>query len=136
MLIGELADAAGVTSQAIRFYERKGLLPNAERGANGYRVYDESTLTRLRFVNVAQTAGLTLSEIGSIIDLRDDGTVPCAHVTALIDTKLDDVRTRIRHLSALQAELEALLEHSRQLDPADCADDDICHILTSPSKDT
>lgn len=136
MLIGELADAAGVTSQAIRFYERKGLLPNAERGANGYRVYDESTLTRLRFVNVAQTAGLTLSEIGSIIDLRDDGTVPCAHVTALIDTKLDDVRTRIRHLAALQAELEALLEHSRQLDPADCADDDICHILTSPSKDT
>jgi len=76
VLIGELADAAGVTSQAVRFYERKGLLPNAERGANGYRVYDESTLTRLRFVNVAQAAGLTLSEIGSILDLRDDGTVP------------------------------------------------------------
>lgn len=132
MLIGELADAAGVTSQAIRFYERKGLLLHAERGANGYRVYDDSTLTRLRFINVAQAAGLTLSEIRSIIDLRDDGTVPCAHVVALIDSKLADVRARIRNLAALQEEFEALLEHSQLLDPADCADDDICHILTTP----
>ena len=132
MLIGELADAAGVTSQAVRFYERKGLLPEAERGANGYRVYDESTLARLRFIDVAQAAGLTLSEIRSIIDLRDDGTVPCAHVATLIDSKIADVRARIAHLAALQAELEALLERSRLLDPADCADDDICHILTTP----
>ncbi|GAB2731129.1 heavy metal-responsive transcriptional regulator [Nocardioides pakistanensis] len=136
LLIGELADAAGVTSQAVRFYERKGLLPEAERGANGYRVYDESTIARLRFINLAQAAGLTLSEIRSIIELRDDGTVPCAHVVTLIDSKLSDVRARIRHLAALQGELEALLEHSRLLDPADCADDEICHILTSPSKRT
>ena len=45
-------------------------------------------------------------------------------------TKLVEVRARIRHLAALQAELEGLLQHSRLLDPADCADDDICHILT------
>ncbi|WP_447925998.1 heavy metal-responsive transcriptional regulator [Georgenia muralis] len=135
MLIGELAEAVGVTSQTVRFYERKGLLPDAERGANGYRVYDDSTLTRLRFINVAQAAGLTLSEIRSIIDLRDDGTVPCAHVATLIDTKLADVRTRIRHLAALQAELEAIREHSHLLDPADCTDNDICHILSSAPKD-
>ena len=133
MLIGELADAVGVTSQTIRFYERKGLLPDAERGANGYRIYDESTIARLRFINVAQAAGLTLSEIRGIIDLRDAGTVPCTHVVALIDSKLADVRARIRRLSALQAELEALLDHSHLLDPAACADDDICHILSSPT---
>ena len=77
MLIGEVADAVGMTTQAIRFYERKGLLPDAERGANGYRVYDEALLTRLRFITVAQAAGLTLAEIRSIIDLRDKGSVPC-----------------------------------------------------------
>jgi DNA-binding transcriptional MerR regulator len=134
MLIGELAETVGLPTQTIRFYERKGLLCAPERGANGYRQYDESTLTRLRFINVAQAAGLTLSEIRSIIDLRDDGTVPCAHVTALMDSKLSEVRSRITRLAALQAELEGLLERSALLDPGDCADDDICHILTSPKE--
>lgn len=132
MLIGELADAVGGTSQAIRFYERRGLLPDAARGANGYRVYDGSTLNRLRFINEAQAPGLTLADIRSIIDLRDEGTVPCAHVVTLIDSKLADVRTRIRQLAALQAELETLLERSRLLDPADCEEDDICHVLSAP----
>lgn len=132
MLIGELADAADLPSQTIRFYERKGLLPPPERRANGYRTYDESTLTRLHFVQTAQAAGLTLAEIGSIIDLRDDGTVPCAHVAALIRSKRADVRARIKNLAVLEAELEGVIARSRRLDPADCTDADICHILSAP----
>ena len=132
MLIGELAGTAGVPSQTLRFYERKGLLPQPGRGANGYRVYDESTLTRLHFIKVAQAAGLTLAEIRSIIVLRIDGTTPCKHVAALLDDKLTDVRQRIRHLAALQTELEALIERSHLFDPADCADADICQILSAP----
>lgn len=130
MLIGQLADTVGVTSQTIRFYERRGLLPDPERADNGYRIYDESTLARLRFINAAQAAGLTLSEIRSIIDLRDDGTAPCAHVVALIERKLAEVRARITHLTELQSELETLREHSLLLDPADCTDAAVCHVLT------
>ncbi|SDY92915.1 DNA-binding transcriptional regulator, MerR family [Modestobacter sp. DSM 44400] len=129
MLIGELAGAAGLPSQTIRFYERRGLLPEPERGANGYRTYDESTLTRLNFIHSAQAAGLSLAEIGSIIDLRDDGNVPCTHVASLIDSKLADVRARIRTLDVLEAELEKVIARSHRLDPADCTDADICHIL-------
>ncbi len=132
MLIGELADAAGLPSQTIRFYERKGLLPAPERGSNGYRTYDASTLTRLHFVQTAQAAGLTLAEIGSVIDLRDDGNVPCAHVATLIHNKLDDVRGRISDLTILEAELKDLIERGHHLDPADCTDADICHILSAP----
>ncbi len=132
MLIGEVADAVGVPAQTIRFYERKGLLPSPERGANGYRHYDEATLARLRFVQAAQASGLTLAEIGSIVDLRDEGNVPCAHVATLIHSKVEDVRARIRDLTVLQAELEGLIERSHRLDPADCTDADICHILSSP----
>lgn len=132
MLIGELADAAGLPSQTIRFYERKGLLPAPARAANGYRTYDASTLARLHFVQTAQAAGLTLAEIGSIIDLRDDGSVPCAHVGSLIHHKVDEVRGRIRDLVALEGELEGLVERSHRLDPADCTDADICHILATP----
>ena len=132
MLIGELADTVGLPSQTIRFYERRGLLPEPERGANGYRIYDEFTLTRLNFVRTAQAAGLTLAEIGSIIDLRADGNVPCTHVASLIDSKLADVRARISDLTILETELKDLIERGHRLDPADCTDADICHILSAP----
>ena len=131
MLIGELANAVGLPSQTIRFYERRGLLPAPERGANGYRTYNESSLARLRFVQTAQAAGLTLAEIGTIIDLRDDGNVPCTHVAILIHSKLADVRARIRDLALLETELDGLIERSHRLDPDDCTDTDICHILTA-----
>ena len=132
MRIGELADTVGLPTQNIRFYEREGLLPAPERGANGYRIYDESTLTRLDFINHAQAAGLTLAEISSIIDIRDDGNAPCTHVASLVDSKLTTVRARIRDLAVLEAELKDLLERSHHLDPADCTDADICHILSMP----
>jgi len=131
MLIGELADAVGLPSQTIRFYERRGLLREPGRGPNRYRVYDRSTLTRLNFIRSAQAAGLTLAEIGSIIDLREDGTIPCTHVAGLIDNKIADVRARISDLTVLKLELEGLIERSKRLDPADCTDADVCQILAA-----
>lgn len=108
MRIGEVADAAGLATQTIRFYERKGLLPRPRRGPNGYRDYDASMLVRLRFIRTAQTAGLTLVEIASIIGLRDDGFTPCTHVQSLLLTKLHDVKARQRELVAVEAELGSL----------------------------
>lgn len=130
MLIGEVAESAGVPSQTIRFYEREGLLPPASRGGNGYRLYDETTLSRLRFIRAAQSAGLTLAEIRSIVDVRDAGDVPCGHVTALLRGRLDAVVARVHELETLASELELLLERSQSLDPGDCTDADICHILS------
>ncbi|WP_291379388.1 heavy metal-responsive transcriptional regulator [Demequina sp.] len=129
MLIGELSHAVGVTSQTIRFYEREGLLPAPRRTANGYRTYDDSSVSRVLFIRGAQSAGLTLAEIGSVIDLRDVGRVPCTHVVALLGGKLDSVRARQAELRMLEAELERLVARSRILDPADCSDASVCHIL-------
>jgi len=129
MRIGEVAEAACVPAHTIRFYERKGLLPHPRRGPNGYRAYDASTLNRLRFIRGAQAAGLTLVEIASILDLRGEGAVPCAHVQTLLSTKLHDVQARQRELAVLEAELEELISHSHDLDPADCTDQQICHII-------
>jgi MerR family mercuric resistance operon transcriptional regulator len=131
MLIGELAEAVRLPSQTIRFYERKALLPEPSRGANGYRIYDESTITRVTFIRAAQSASLTLAEIRSIINLRDDGHVPCTHVSNLIDGKLADVRRRMSELATMETELKQLLDRSQRLDPADCSDADICHILSA-----
>ncbi len=129
MLIGELADAVGLPARTVRFYERRGLLPQPHRAPNGYRVYDDAALARLRFIRSTQAAGLTLAEIKSIMEIRDSGAAPCTHVDALLDTKLADVRQRSEQLAALEHELEQLVERSRQLDPADCTEGDICHIL-------
>ena len=131
MLIGQLADTLGVVPETIRFYERRGLLPEPRRARNGYRVYDESTLGRGRFIRTAQAAGLTLAEIASIINIRDHGTAPCTHVGGLLETKLDEVQERRRQLAALEDELEQLVKRSHQLDPGDCTDTDICHILNT-----
>jgi len=131
MRIGEVADAVGVPTQTIRFYEREGLLPAPRRGPNGYREYDGSTLNQLRFIRGAQSAGLSLVEIASILDLRGEGAVPCEHVQSLLATKMHDVQARQRELAALESELEDLLSRSHDLDPADCTDQQICHIITA-----
>ncbi len=131
MLIGQVADALGIPTRTIRFYERKGLLPEPQRADNGYRVYDNTTLARLGFIRSAQAAGLTLAEIASIIHVRDDGTPPCSHVDALLETKLADVRGRRRHLAELESELVQLLDRSSHLDPADCTAGEICHIFSN-----
>ena len=129
MLIGELAAAVGVPPETVRFYERRKLLPEPERASNGYRRYGQATVLRLQFIRAAQSAELTLAEIRRIIDLRDEGKTPCSHVVDLLETKLEGVQLRQRQLAVLEAELDRLLHRSRSLDPADCGDDNVCHIL-------
>lgn len=130
MLIGELAKRVDLPSQTIRFYERSGLLPTPPRAANGYRSYEDSAVTRVRFIRAAQAAGLTLVQIRGIVELRDQGQAPCAHVAQLVDRKLVEVQRRMSELATLQKELEQLADRGRRLDPADCTDTDTCHILT------
>lgn len=129
MRIGEVADTAGVPTQTIRFYERRGLLPQPPRGPNRYREYDSSILTRLAFIRSGQAAGLTLVEVASILDVRRDGAVPCAHAHALLLTKLEDLQVRQRELAELEVELEGLISRSHRLDPADCTEAQICHVI-------
>ena len=132
MRIGEVAEAVGVPTATIRFYERKGLLPQPHRGPNGYREYDDSTLTTLAFIRNAQAAGLTLVEIATILDLRREGATPCGHVQDLLAAKLLDVQQRQCELATLEAELGHLISLSDRLDPADCSDEAICHIIAPP----
>src|SRR5262245_47227835 len=105
--IGELARRAGVTAKALRFYERKGVLPQARRAPNGYRLYGAEVVALLLFIRQASRLGLTLAEIKDIVAIRHGGRPPCTHVRRLLldkatelDRKLEDlldVRRRIRH---------------------------------------
>jgi MerR family transcriptional regulator, copper efflux regulator len=76
MRIGELAEQAGISTKAIRYYEQIGILTPPARTASGYRSYDQVALGRLGSVRAAQAVGLTLGEIRQIIAFRDNGQAP------------------------------------------------------------
>jgi MerR family transcriptional regulator, copper efflux regulator len=129
MRIGELADQAGISTKAIRYYEQVGILPPPARTTSGYRAYDHTALGRLEFVRAAQALGLTLGEIRQIIAFRDDGHAPCAHVTALVRRRAAELECRIAELQQLRGELQQLAERAATLDPKQCTPERVCHII-------
>jgi MerR family transcriptional regulator, copper efflux regulator len=130
MRIGELAEQAGISTKAIRYYEQIGILAPPARTPSGYRAYDEAALGRLGFVRAAQAVGLTLGEIRQIIAFRDNGRAPCAHVTELLQRHAAELDARIRELQQLRGELGQLAERAAALDPEDCPPERVCHIIS------
>ncbi|HEX7268421.1 MAG TPA: heavy metal-responsive transcriptional regulator [Streptosporangiaceae bacterium] len=130
MLIGELAAGAGMSAKAIRFYEEAGLMPEPPRTRGGYRDYPPTAAGRLAFIRQAQAAGFTLAEIRGILRVRDGGQPPCRHVTGLISEHLTQVDARIAELTRTRAALARLRDRAAATEPADCAEPDICSILT------
>lgn len=113
MKIGDIAKAAGVTTSRIRFYERRGIIAPADRGANGYRDYPEDTVALLRFIGQAQGLGFTLREIADVEIRGGDHIVSCTDALALLAKKRETVTALIaeatdrkRRIEALMAELE------------------------------
>jgi DNA-binding transcriptional MerR regulator len=129
MRIGEVASQAGLTTKALRYYERVGLIPQAERTGSGYRDYPDAVLDRLRFIRAAKAVGLTLGEIRGVIGFREQGSPPCGHVLELVEGRAADLQRRIEDLSQLRDELRMLARRGRSLSPDACSPDLVCHIL-------
>ncbi|MBI3130304.1 MAG: heavy metal-responsive transcriptional regulator [Acidobacteria bacterium] len=106
--IGELAKACGVSDQAVRLYERLGLLKPVAKTSKGYRLYDAASVEALRFIKQAQRSGFTLEEIGALLhtDIRDEGA--CAAVKALLDRKLYALTERLVELQGVKDVLHGL----------------------------
>jgi len=130
MQIGEVARKIGVATSAIRFYEESGLLPEPDRTASGYRVYDPSVIDRLTFIRAGQAVGLTLAELKEVLGIRDRGEAPCRHVADLIDLRIDEIGQRIKDLRRLRRDLIALAGEAEVFDPTDCPPESVCRILT------
>jgi DNA-binding transcriptional MerR regulator len=111
MRIGQLAREAGITVDAVRFYERRGVLPAPERLSSGYRVYTPATLERLRFVRSLQELGFTLEEIADGLRVVERGGATCQdqrwrgeRVVARLDARIAELgQMRARVASALEA---------------------------------
>ncbi len=98
--VGQLAREFGLSPDALRYYERLGLLSPEGRTPAGYRLYGEEARRRLRFVKEAQAAGLRLEDIAGILRLMDEGKPPCRHVREVLGARLEEVRRRLRELRA------------------------------------
>jgi MerR family mercuric resistance operon transcriptional regulator len=117
LTIGEVAKAAEVGIETVRFYEREGLIAEPPRRQSGYRQYPPDTVRRLRFIRRAKDLGFTLKEIGELLDLRVDPTTSCADVRAIAKAKMADVEGKMLDLARIQAALTDLVRTCRGKGP-------------------
>ena len=108
LTIGAFAGMAGVNVETIRFYQRKGLLPEPDRPYGRIRRYGEPDVARLKFVKSAQRLGFSLDEVAGLLKL-EDGT-HCDDARVLAEQKLEDVRGRLADLHRIESALERLVE--------------------------
>lgn len=121
MTIGQLAHAARVNIQTVRYYERRGLVPEPARTPAGYRQYSEDAVARIRFIKRAKELGFSLKEIEGLLDLRVHHGTACHDVEAKAREKITLVDQKIRELRAMQTVLEELVTACATNAPtADC----------------
>ena len=130
MQIGELARAAGVNIQTIRFYEREGLLLEPARTASGYRSYEQRDLDRVMFIRRNHEIGFTLAEIQQLLHLHAAlETMPrpmrrkpaeVMQIIALGRERLDQVNEKIRALRTMKKQLEYVIHHLQESVPTTC----------------
>jgi DNA-binding transcriptional MerR regulator len=120
MRIGEVAEMSGVPVKTIRFWEDQGLLAAPIRTESGYRQYSEEVVERLKFIRKAQSSGLALAQIATVLSIGDSGKRPCEHVSVFVRSRLAEVESRIRQLEATRAYLRRLQRRADRQDPALC----------------
>lgn len=124
MQIGQLAKETGVTVQAIRFYERRGLLRKPTRLASGYRYYSRDAVHRVRFIKRSQELGYTLIEIAQLLELKENRPHNTAQARAIVKSKIRQIEDRIRNLQQMRDELIATAE------ACGCSDEQpVCRVL-------
>lgn len=111
MTRGEVAEAADVTAETVRYYEERGLIPAPRRSAAGYRLYGPAFVERIRFIKRAQELGFTLSETEGLLAVGLDAPDgECGDVRARALEKLADVEAKLCDLAAIRDALQALAE--------------------------
>jgi DNA-binding transcriptional MerR regulator len=109
LLIGDVAERAGVPTPTIRYYESIGVLKPPARSSAGYRRYSEQTIEERRFIKKAQALGFSLDEVGEILTLSRSGKLPCSQVLSLGHKHLAAVEERLRQLQTFRDQLTSEL---------------------------
>lgn len=109
LTVSQLARRVGTSGDTIRYYERIGLLAEADRTPAGYRLFGDDAVQRVAFVKRAQRFGLQLEEIRELLDVRELGLCPCGHAKALLAAKLSEIDEQIASLARLRDDVVGLM---------------------------
>ncbi|WP_319327806.1 helix-turn-helix domain-containing protein [Bradyrhizobium sp.] len=120
MPIGTLSKLSGVHIETIRYYERVGVLPTAERSASGRRVYGEADVKKLAFVRHARELGFDLTSVRALLALQEHPERSCQAASQLANAQLVAVESRLRRLSVLRDELASMVRGCGKGRVADC----------------
>ncbi len=121
LTVGRLARDAGVNPETVRYYERQGLVSPAARTESGYRIYQQESVRRIRFIKRAQELGFSLHEIKELLSLRVDSDATASDVRVRAQAKLVSIEEKIQHLQDIQQSLTQLIESCHGAGPAaDC----------------
>ena len=110
---GQVAKHANVNIETIRYYERRGLIPEPPRRESGYRQYPHDTVDRIRFIKRAQELGFALKEIQELLSLRLDPSTPAIEIRNKTEAKVRDIEEKIETLQKMK---QALLHLIHQCD--------------------
>jgi len=120
MWITETAREAGVNTQTLRYYERRGLLPKPPRRGSGYREYSDDAVRIVRFIKRAQELGFSLDEIEQLVRLRGVRRGERHRVRAIAERKIEEIDRKIAHLQSMRGALEQLVESCHRGGAAEC----------------
>ena len=109
LTIGKLARAGDISPDALRYYEREGLLTPASKTDSGYRLYGEDAVRRVRFIQHAQSCGFTLAEIRDLLQLRLSDHACCDDVRRRAIEKKLQLAAKIRAIQKMSAALDVLI---------------------------
>lgn len=127
LTIGKIAELSGLTTDAIRYYEKEGLISPIQKSDAGYRLYNDAAMLRLHFIRQAQHCGFSLAEILQLLTLQTSDSSCCSDVRKLAVDKKLQLEAKIRDMKAMSATLDALITGCN----VDAQPLDQCSILSS-----
>lgn len=115
--IGQVAKRTGITVEAVRFYEKQGLITAPQRTPAGYRQYPSETVNQVRFIQRAKDVGFTLKDIADLLALRQEPGTSCADIKLRATQKIEEVEQKMRDLERIRDALARLAMKCRGRGP-------------------
>lgn len=129
MTVAKLAERADVPPHVVRLYARSGLLPSNTRSTNGYRLFNEDDLTRMRFISVAQSLGFSLAEIEDITHKSRHRQSPCPRVRETVNQRLNEVQEELRYMRRVYKHMINAVQMWEGMPDKVPSGNDVCHLI-------